>query len=168
MLDAGGLVDVLLPFPSAPWASKPDEKLMREAAGERTWELARMPTAFKPTSMDRWADYVHATVGHYAPRTRTFEILNEPIYTSYALPRSFGYDLPDYLDMLRAAYGAAKQADPGCTVVGGIAAGPSSDLCRALHCRGGLQWCDVMNYHMYPSAGWPEAVEPALRRGWTR
>ncbi len=163
VLDAGGLVDVLLPFPSAPWASAPDEALMRKAAGDRPWELTRMPTAFKPKDLGRWADYVRATVAHYAPRTQTFEILNEPIYTGYALPRAFGYDLPDYLDMLRSAYGAAKQADPGCTVVGGIAAGPSSDLCRRFIAEGGTQWCDVMNYHMYPSVGWAEGVEPALQ-----
>jgi hypothetical protein len=163
VLDGGGLVDVLLPFPSAPWASKPDEEAMKKAAGERTWEIAQMRTSFKPANLDQWADYVRAAVSHYAPRTGTFEILNEPLFTTYALPQRFGYGMKDYVDMLRSAYQAAKQADPGCTVVGGIAIPAAANLAGDFITEGGTQYCDVMNYHDYPSVGWAEAGERWLQ-----
>ncbi|KPK65554.1 MAG: hypothetical protein AMK73_02700, partial [Planctomycetes bacterium SM23_32] len=162
VLEAGGRVLVLLPFPSAEWAGTPDEAQMRDAAGPRTWELRRLPTAFKPRDLGQWADYVRASVEHYGDRAEAFEILNEPLYTTYAIPQRFGYDLPDYLDLLRTAYRAAKEADPDCTVVGGISGHPDMSWTRRFVEEGGLEWCDVTNYHIYPHKGWPEVYDEAL------
>jgi hypothetical protein len=157
VLDDGGFVDVLLPFPSAPWAAKADDETLKKANEMEAGASYRMRTAFRPASLDQWADYVRASVQHYAPRTRVFEILNESLFTSYSLPQRVGYGMKDYIDMLRTAYGAAKQADPGCTVVGGIAIPAPANLAGDFITEGGTKYCDVMNYHDYPSGGWPEA-----------
>jgi hypothetical protein len=162
VLEAGGRVLVLLPFPSAEWATTPDEEMMREAAGAQTWRLHRLPTAFKPRELGLWAGYVRATVEHYRGRVRSYEILNEPLYTTYALPQRFGYDLPDYLDLLRVAYRAAKEADPECTVLGGMGGPPDMDWQRRFIAEGGLELCDALSYHLYPHGGWPELYEDSF------
>ena len=78
----------------------------------------------------------------------------------------YGYKMSDYLDVLRTAYKAAKAADPKCTVIGGIACGPSKEWEDQFIDQGGLQWCDVTNYHLYPSRQRAEAVESAFKMRW--
>ena len=51
------------------------------------------------------------------------QILNEPVYTDYALPRQFGYAVKDYVKLLQVAHDAMKQVDPCVQVVGGISTG---------------------------------------------
>ena len=163
VLDADGRVLVLLPFPSAVWATVPDEEKIEErAAGNRSM-AERLPTAFKPTRLDDFERYVRESVAHYGDRIRCFEILNEPLFTHYAVPARFGYGIDDYIDLLRTAYGAAKAADPDCFVIGGIAAPPSNKWAKAFLEADGPQWCDAVNYHMYPRADWPETHEAEIR-----
>ena len=63
---------------------------------------------------------------------------------------------------MRTAYEAAKAADPHCTVIGGIACQPGSRWEEQFISQGGLQWCDVTNYHLYPSRQRAEAAEIAF------
>ena len=137
VLDADGQVVVLLPFPSAIWAAELDEEKIAEEAGDNAYLKQRLPTSFKPRRLEDFAAYVRASVEHYGDRTNVYEILNEPLYTSYALPARFGHDIDDYLDLLRTAYETAKAADPDCLVVGGIGAGPDTDWLTQLVERGG-------------------------------
>jgi hypothetical protein len=166
VLQAKGRVLVLFPFPSAVWAAKPDVARVNAAAGDNDYLKARLPTAFKPERLDDFARYVRASVEHYKGRIGVYEVLNEPIYTDYALPRNFGYGPSDYVDMLRVAYAAAKAADPACTVVGGIAGPPDMEQLAELVRQGGLKSCDVLNYHLYPHRGYPESYDEAFRKPW--
>ena len=63
-----------------------------------------LPLAYAPTDLDDFGRYAAEVVRHYRqarPRGVThFQILNEPVYTDYALPRQFGYALADYLRLL--------------------------------------------------------------------
>ena len=163
VLDADGRVLVLLPFPSADWAAKADAAKLAAEAGSNDYLRQRLPAAFKPQRMEDFARYVQAAVQHYGAHIKCFEVLNEPLYTNYALPARFGYSTADYVEVLRAAYEAAKAADPGCTVVGGISGPPDMEWTKDFVRQGGLRWCDVMNCHIYPHKGYPEAYEESFR-----
>ena len=164
VLDVQGQVLVLLPFPSAPWATKPDMEKIKAGAGNDRYLQQRLVVACKPQRLEDFAAYVRATVEHYRGRIRVFEILNEPLYTTYAVPSSFGYTTADYVSLLRTAFETAKAADPACIVIGGIACPPDSKWVDEFIEQDGLRWCDAMNLHLYPHRGWPDAYEGAFRK----
>jgi len=166
VLAAGGKVEVLLPFPSALWASSADMAKVREEAGNNTYLLSRLPTAFMPKDLDAFARYVRESVRHYWPRVQVFEILNEPLFTTYALPGRFGYKAEDYVRLLRTAYQAAKQAAPDCVVMGGLAGPPGMHWWDSFIQAGGLKWCDIICYHMYPRADWAESHDEEFSARW--
>ncbi len=174
VLDAGGNVLVLFPFPSAIWATKADAAQVAAAAGNNAYLKERLPTAYKPAKLDGFANYVKASVAHYKARIHVYEVLNEPLFTNYSLPAEFGYKTEDYVDMLRTAYRAAKEADPGCAVVGGLSCPPGMQWVevdgrryeagvRQFIALDGLKWCDILNYHMYPERGRAEVCDAQLR-----
>ena len=74
----------------------------------------RWPT--RPQDLADFGKYAAEVVRRYRqeqPHAVThYQILNEPIYTNYALPRQFGYTLADYLRLLEAGSRAMKAADP--------------------------------------------------------
>ena len=147
----------LLPFPSSEWSSSAPEDV--PVGG---WPGVPFRGAYMPRDLSEFGDYVRATVQHYAGRVRVWEILNEPIYTVYALPREHGYTVADYVRLLEVAYRAVKEADPEAFVVGGIAGYPDA-LAREFVAAGGLQWVDAVNIHTYPGVALPEGLEPGLR-----
>ncbi|MGE5295367.1 MAG: hypothetical protein ACM3VT_11115 [Solirubrobacterales bacterium] len=168
VLDVQGRVLVLLPFPSATWATKPDmEKVKAQAEGDE-YLLQRLVVAHKPERLEDFAGYVRAAVEHYGKRINSFEILNEPLYTTYAVPAAFGHTTADYIALLRTAWETAKAVDPSCTIIGGVAAPPDSRWVNDFLDQGGLQWCDAMNLHLYPHRGAPDAYEEAFRVCWER
>jgi hypothetical protein len=163
VLDVQGQVLVLLPFPSAPWATKPDMEKIKTAAGNDRYLQQRLVVACKPQRLEDFAAYVRATAEHYRGRTRLFEILNEPLYTDYSVPSAFGYTTADYIALLRTAFETAKATDPACVIIGGIASPPDSKWISEFIEQDGLRWCDVMNVHLYPHRGSPDAYEGAFR-----
>ena len=166
VLEVDGRVLVLLPFPSAHWASSAEEAAVEEMAAGSAHLRERLPAAFAPSDLEAFAEYVRATVRHYWPRIDTFEIFNEPIYTNYSLPQQAGYTAEDYVDLLRVAYQAAKEVAPECRVVGGLGAPPQSAHWDAFLAAGGLDYCDVVNYHIYPRGGRPESYHDEFRHRW--
>ena len=160
-------VEVLLPFPSASWSTTARAEEVVKAAGQDGYLRARMPLAYAPKDLEDFGRYAAETVRRYRrsqPRGVThFQILNEPVYTSYALPRQFGYTLDDYLRLLEVAHRAVKAADPQAVVVGGISAnldaGWTSDFVK----RGGLRFVDVFDLHNYDPARPAESFEDSFR-----
>jgi hypothetical protein len=141
----------LLPFPSSDWSSTaPPDATDDRVSG------ARLRVAYMPRDLDEFADYVRTTVRHYEGRIHAWEIMNEPIYTSYALPASKGYSVEDYVRLLEVAYRAAKEADPEAFVIGGIA-GPPELRTQEFIDAGGLEWVDALNLHAYPGLRAPES-----------
>lgn len=163
VLRAGGQSLVLLPFPATEWSAVVDKDRVARGAGSNTYLQRRLIVAQKPKDLADFGRYVRATVEHYGHSVKVIEILNEPLFTSYALPNSFGWDIGDYLAMLKVAYESAKAVDPRCLVVGGIAAPPESQWVRRFIEQGGLQWCDIMNLHLYPHRGSPDAYESSFQ-----
>ncbi|MFB3880900.1 MAG: hypothetical protein ACE149_06535 [Armatimonadota bacterium] len=154
---AGMNVIALLPFPSSEWSTTaPTGADESHDMGEH----ARL--AYKPRDLSEWGDYVRTTVAHCRDRIRVWEVLNEPLYTGYALPARAGYTVQDYVDLLRVAYQAIKAEDPGAFVIGGIAADPQR-LSAELVAAGGLDYLDAINIHIYPVFQLPERYERPLQ-----
>jgi hypothetical protein len=149
----------LLPFPSSSWSSSagPEAKVTEQ------YPASRQRIAHMPRNLDECAAYVRKTVQHHRKQLRVWEILNEPIYTSYALPRRNGYKVSDYVRLLQIAYKAVKEVDPDAVVVGGIAGGPTTYTEEFIE-AGGLRWVDALNLHIYPGLTAPDAYEEPLRR----
>ncbi|MGC8639120.1 MAG: hypothetical protein ACP5XB_04495 [Isosphaeraceae bacterium] len=174
VLDLGGNVEILLPFPSAGWStSARSEAVAREAGGDG-YLRARLPMAYAPQNLDDFGHYAGEAVRHYRWFKRPssgqekappfyVQVLNEPVYTDYALPQKFGYSVDDYVNLLHLAHDAMKQADPNVQVVGGISAGLTSKDTREFITKGGLKWCDVMDLHIYDAPRPAESYEEPFR-----
>ena len=163
---------VLLPYPNAGWSADPKQvDIIRQGQKGQPGlnDLRQAIAACKPARLDDFADYVRATVENFHGRVSHYEILNESLYTHYALPSNSNgckYTMADYLDVLRTAYKAAKAADPKCTIIGGIACPPGSQWAEQFIAQGGLQWCDASNYHLYPSRQRAETAEIGFQMRW--
>ena len=156
VLSLDSQVEVLLPFPSASWSTTARAEEVEKAAGNNPYLRARLPVSYAPADLNDFGAYAAEVARHYGqsrPRAVThFQILNEPVYTDYALPRKFGYTLADYLRVLEAGSRALHAADPQCRVVGGISANLTAGLTRDFVAQGGLRMVDVFDLHMYDSA----------------
>jgi hypothetical protein len=159
VLNLGGKVEVLLPFASAKWASTAPPDLKQATS----YPASRHAVAYPPKDLTDFGRYAAATVKHYRPRGVThFQILNEPVYTDYALPRKFGFGLNDYLKLLSVAYDAIKAADNNAIVVGGISANLESSWTTDFVKQGGLRSCDVFDLHMYNPPRAAESYEDSF------
>jgi hypothetical protein len=167
VLDQDCQVEVLLPFPSRTWSTSARTEDLAAADGRDGSLRTRLPLAFAPKDRDDFGRYTAAVVRHYQqtrPRAVThYQVLNEPIYTNYALPRQFGYTVEDYLKLLETAWSAMKEADPACRVVGGISANLVSTHTRDFITKGGLRYVDVFDLHMYDAPRPAENYEESFR-----
>ncbi|MBU7004647.1 MAG: glycosyl hydrolase 53 family protein, partial [Theionarchaea archaeon] len=123
---------------SAEWAS----------SAPTTWDHAR--DRAPPKNLEDWSNYVFKTVEHFKGRVSHWEVWNEPNTNFFWLPKK---DAQGYTNLLRAAYVAAKQADPQCVVlIGGmIGFGPEDlEYIEEIYSRGGGSYFDVFAWHPYP------------------
>jgi len=158
VLERGLNVLPLLPFPSSNWSSSaPPEIELKDQ-----YPASRERVAYMPRNMEEFANYVKTTVRQYKDRLHVWEIMNEPIYTDYSLPRSKGYKAEDYVGLLKVAYQAVKEADPNALVIGGIAGGPNT-YTREFIQAGGLNWLDAFNLHIYPHLTTPDSYEIPMK-----
>ncbi len=164
VLGLGGEAEVLLPFPSTSWSTTAPGDMLKRAGRDLP---ERLPLAFAPKDLHDFGRFAALTVRHYRkirPHGVThFQILNEPVYTDYALPRQYGYTIDDYLRLLRVAYAAMKEADPPGQVVGGPSAGITSRYTRDFILKGGLRTLDVFDLHIYDPPRPAENYEESFR-----
>jgi len=120
VLEHGLNVLPLIPYPSSNWASSGEPR----PEDSRDYPAIRRLMALMPKDLKDAQDFIEAAVVHYRDRLHAWEILNEPIYTDYSLPRAEGYEVEDYVRYLAAASEAVKRADPKALVIGGIAGPP--------------------------------------------
>ena len=100
-----------------------------------------------PKYMEDWSDYVYTTVEHFKGRVNHWEVWNEPNTNFFWLRTG---DILEYTNLLRAAYLAAKEANPECTVLIGGMIGFNFDFLREVYSYGGGKYFDVMATHPYP------------------
>ncbi len=148
----------MFPFPSAEWSSTAAPELRTTG-----YPGNRIRQAFAPQSIADLGKYVETCARHCSPEVRVWEVFNESLFTSYSLPRDHGYDPEDYVPLLAEVAAACKRADPQCRVIGGYSAPPSMlHLYGPMFRAGGLNHCDMVSVHAYPS-GEPEGLEAQLR-----
>lgn len=91
-----------------------------------------------------WKRYVAGVVGHYKGRITYFEIHNEP---------NLSMSAAEYTPYLKAAYEAAKEANPDCRIVGMCATsdfqGKPDAFMRPVLDLGGAAYADLFSVHMY-------------------
>ncbi len=151
----------LLPFPSSPWSAggaAPTEVGM-------SYEERRAVVARAPKDAKQFANYVERTIGHYKGRVEWFQVFNEPLFTSYALPRSEGYSATDYAVYTKAFAGAARRANPSSKILGGIGyirEGQIMNDFEEFFRAGGLDVIDAVDIHCYPRIRPPEFIEELL------
>jgi len=88
----GGSIYALLPFPAASWSSEGSESEIAKVAGDDKGARERLRMACPPRDMNDFANYASKVAEHFRskPAVSHYEILNEPLYTDYALPRQLG------------------------------------------------------------------------------
>ncbi|MCX7424191.1 MAG: hypothetical protein NTW96_00915 [Planctomycetia bacterium] len=166
VLRAGVMVLPLLPpFPSAGWNSDAPASL----AEGSSYPACRLRAAFAPKEPGELATFAGKAVRQYKDRIHLWEFLNEPVYTSYALPADregkLGgkrYTPADYVALLEVAAKGMREADPACKVIGGIA-GPPNTMTREVIEAGCLKHVDVFNLHMYPGKRAPESYRAEMK-----
>ena len=158
-------LDVLamLPFPSAHWSSSAPADYQR--TGDYT--SRREHVAYAPRNVEDFESYVAKTVSHYKDRVSWWQVFNEPVFTSYSLPRKFGYTGSDYGHWTKAFARAARQADPNCRILAGIGYlndGQILDDWKRFLDAGALEVIDAVDIHHYPRLRPPEFIEPLLEQ----
>lgn len=109
-----------------------------------TWSGGTSPDT--DDERERFGHYVFKMVERYRGRVGAWEVWNEPNIQPFWSPRP---DPELYAKLLTVAYTAAKQADPNCTVVGGVFAGPDAKFLEGMYQHGVQGHFDVLSYHNY-------------------
>ena len=110
-----------------------------------------------PQDRAEFAEYVRRVVGRYKAHIHCWEVWNEPnIPTFWPAPNA-----ADYTALLKAAYTAAHQADPHCTIVGASANEADINWLRAIARNGGLPFMDAVSIHPYSMADGPDQMDLA-------
>jgi len=162
-LGHGLRVLAMAPFPSSPWSSTAPPELRKG----RGYRQRREVVAMAPRDIGEFENYVERTVRHYKDRIRWFQVFNEPIFTSYALPRKHGYNGGTYARFVKAFVRAARRAHPACKILAGIGYlrdGQIMEDFEQFFAAGGLEVSDAIDIHYYPRIRPPEFIEPLLEK----
>ena len=146
----GAGIEVLMPIADGTpyWASADPNK--RIVDGKRVYNAY-----YRPADNQDYAEFVSFVVARYAPKgVHLYEIWNEPNH-SYYWPS--GPNPAQYVDLLRAAYPAVKQADPLARVILGGLAGNAATYLAGVYAAGGGPYFDIAAVHPYTGA-----VDPTL------
>ena len=111
--------------------------------------------------LDEYAAFVRETVRRYGKRMPVIEIWNEEDgATFWKDPNP-----TNYTALLRAAYRAAKEADPSVRVAMGGTVGWGLEFIRSLYAIGAKDCFDIVNVHPYP---FPHPPEEPLKIGFEK
>lgn len=105
----------------------------------------------------KFADFAGAAAARYKGRIRYWQIWNEPDNASglYWQPRP---NMAEYAALLKAAYTAIKQSDPGAQVLSGgmVSPQPAAASLQALASHGAWNSFDIIAVHPYTDPRGPE------------
>jgi hypothetical protein len=126
------------------WASSAPAALLRKCVPGR-WTKA---DAYPPREPSAYAAFVSYLAARYGTRLAAIEVWNEP---DQANEDYFaGPEKPQrYAAVLRAAYPAIKQANPGVAVLAGSLVGSNGVFLRALYAAGIRGYYDGLAVHFY-------------------
>jgi len=123
------------------WASSAPEELTSEAVGSFR--------SYPPVDLADWENYVFKTVEHYKGIIDHWEVWNEPD-TSFFKVNWSADRARAYTRLLKAAYAAAKKANPEVTIIGGCASqGAPSAWFGKIFSKGAYDYMDALSFHRY-------------------
>lgn len=108
------------------------------------WSGDKAPAT--PEEVERFANYVKATVSRYKDSIKHWEVWNEPNLVEFWTPEP---NPTDYATLLKAAYEAAKSADPSAFILGGVTAGVDLRFLDKVFSLGALDFLDGISVHPY-------------------
>ncbi len=109
-------------------------------------------TPVKP-HVEAFGRYVFELTRHFKGRLPEIEIWNEENIAEFWKPEP---NAPDYFDLLKTAYEAAKRGNPDVKVLFGGTAGVALGFIEAVYKLGGAEYFDVMAVHPYQHPFAPE------------
>jgi hypothetical protein len=101
-------------------------------------------TPSPPRDIGEWENYILRTVEHYRGRIRHWEVWNEPNWKAF-----FAGTPEEYTELLKVAFRAIKRADPQAVILGGCFAPSDEPWTERVLGAGGLDFMDVLSYHVY-------------------
>ncbi|HWX46130.1 MAG TPA: cellulase family glycosylhydrolase, partial [Solirubrobacteraceae bacterium] len=142
---AGSGIRVVLTADSTPcWDSSAPTSLLRKCVRGRSSKA----NAWPPLDPSTYAAFVAYLAARYGTRLAAIEIWNEPDQANEAY--FAGPEKPQrYAAVLRAAYPAIKQANPGVPVLAGSLVGSNGVFLRALYAAGIKGNYDGLAVHFY-------------------
>ena len=141
-------IKLLLLFAETPcWASTAPDSLKQGCQGA-WWD--RDVQNYAPRHMSDYADALAFVVKRYGDQVYSWEIWNEP-NQDYFFHTSD--PVGDYANMVRAAYPAAKAADPRPIIVAGSLSVSDFEFTDALYRHGVKGYFDAWSIHPYTSGG---------------
>lgn len=99
-----------------------------------------------PTYMSHYAAFVRDMVARYRGRVTYWEIWNEPDLSQFWQPAK---DPAGFAAMLRAAYTAAKQANPSAQIISGGLCGNNTKFLQDVYAAGAQGYFDLLGVHPY-------------------
>lgn len=101
-----------------------------------------------PPDMNMWSEWVYSTVNAYKQWIKYWEIWNEPHYEG-----GWQGSPEEYVELLKVAYKAAKEADPECKIIGGGGVSVNSiSFIERIFKAGALNYMDIFSIHGYVEA----------------
>lgn len=138
-------IEVLMPIADGvPYWASADPAKYEDGSG-RHWNKY-----WRPVKMADYADFVRYVVNRYSAKgVHVYEVWNEPNLKHFW---PSGPSASDYVSMLKPAYAAIKQADPGATVVLGGLSKNDAVFMDNLYRAGAAPYFDVAAVHPYSGA----------------
>jgi hypothetical protein len=136
------------------WASTAPPEIKQDCAGP--W-WSRGVQYYPPANPGDYANALAFLVARYGDRVAGWEVWNEPNSSAYLRgPDPAGA----YAALLKAAYPAAKQANPGATVLGGSLMNADATFAEALYQHGIKGYFDAFAIHPYNGDRSPNQLLP--------
>jgi hypothetical protein len=144
---------------------------------------------FQPKNLDEYANYVRTVATRYKGVIDAWDVWNEPwIHAWWGVDHdetkgdrdgfiTSEHPMRDFANLMKTAFETAKSVDPDATVAGfNTTDGPGwkgtfsgTEWTRGVLASGGLDFCDVLDYHQYTGemAAFPgDVAELGYKRAW--
>ncbi|MDQ6693988.1 MAG: glycosyl hydrolase [Chloroflexota bacterium] len=107
---------------------------------------ASSPVSMYPPDSSKYYWFVHALVEHYKGSVHYWEVWNEPDNSLFWKPAPNAHE---YADLLKAAYRAVKDVDPGAQVLSGGVSGNAIPFLEEVVQNGAGNSFDILALHPY-------------------
>ncbi len=142
------------------WAAEKPE------SGKMTHEQSHMSGRWKPRSVEEWSNYVYQTVSRYKGQVKYWEIYNEVDFHPPGMPATFSGTTQEFFEMVKAAWNAAKKADPEAKILlGGFSTLSVCDVNMPydLLKMGAAKYSDILSMHSYQGVLGVDKLRQAVR-----